>query len=363
MKTSESILKEQLTNQAIPDKPITGPEVWRSEELRVDDGWIEWMSEADLKELHSAVEIVKHRGLKLYEFGREDFEIPNLSKRIANIMHNLEQGKGVTLLRGLDVDAYSYEDLIRLYWGLGVHLGNPIHQNARGDLIGSVRDAGGGHTLKQNNVRGYATNDPLPPHTDPSDAVALLCLRPAKQGGRTIFASAAAIFNEIRDKHPEYLPYLFHGFHFDLRGEGVSNDPNEVTHHPVPVYSWFAGRLSCRFNKNTIIRGQIKAGKPLEGPALSAVETVAALAMHPDFHIAMSFAPGDIQILCNHSIIHYREGFTDGESDGDKRHLLRIWVNLDEKHARPLDPLFADRHNTGPRRGIMMRNNHFGWVP
>ena len=52
----------------------------------------------------------------------------------------LEHGRGIVLWRGLPVERYSDDQLRRLYWGLGTHLGQARYQNAHGELIGEVRD-------------------------------------------------------------------------------------------------------------------------------------------------------------------------------------------------------------------------------
>ena len=54
----------------------------------------------------------------------------------------------------------------------------------------------------------------LRPHCDITDIVGLVCLRTAKEGGESTIRSAMTIYNEIFDKHSEYLPALHRGFHF-----------------------------------------------------------------------------------------------------------------------------------------------------
>ena len=85
------------------------------------------------------------------------------------------------------------------------------------------------------------------------------------------------------------------------------------------------------------------------------------LAEDDRFRYDMEFEPGDIQILNNYSVLHARGAFEDGPGGG--RHLLRLWLNLDAAIARPLDPAFADKNNTGPRGGIHVHADHAGCVP
>ena len=135
-----------------------------------------------------------------------------------------------------------------------------------------------------------------------------------------------------------------------------------MTRHKVPVFHWHQGRLSSRYNRKTIIDGMAKAGRPLEGDALEAVNRVAEIAQRDDVHYAMHLKRGDIQLLSNHAVLHFREAF-ENTGTGEGRHMLRLWTNVDPHLARPLRPEFAERLNTGPRGGIHVTDRHAGWVP
>ena len=68
-----------------------------------------------------------------------------------------------------------------MYWGIGQHVGIPIHQQTEDDLLVHIRDLG----VDPNDplVRGFQTSARLDYHADSSDVVGLLCVRPAKRGG------------------------------------------------------------------------------------------------------------------------------------------------------------------------------------
>lgn len=266
---------------------------------------------------------------------------------LAHIRHELDKGFGLLLLQGIDASRYSLEQLYRLYWILGNGVGQPMVQNAVGELLGEVIDRG--HDYQANNVRGYTTRSALAFHCDPADVVALLCVHPAKEGGTSHIVCAAAIHNEMLDRFPQYLPALYRGFHFDLRGEGAKGDHNEVTEHRVPVFHYHQGRLSMRFNYRTIVDGMRKAGMPLTGEDLAAVDCVAQLSQRADFVVDMDFQVGDIQWLSNYDCLHARGEFTDWPEQERKRRLLRMWLNLE--NGRPLRDDFSNRFNNGPKNG------------
>ena len=52
-------------------------------------------------------------------------------------------------------------------------------------------------------------------------------------------------------------------------------------------------------------------------------------------------------------ILHARGGFENYPEPDQGCNLLRLWVNL--RNGRTLAPEFADRLNTGPRGGVMIR--------
>ncbi|HAT35291.1 MAG TPA: hypothetical protein DCS82_06215 [Rhodospirillaceae bacterium] len=342
-------------------RPVDGPVAWQAEDLRTDQSWIWRLNATDLAEIDSALESARQSGKSMPTLCSEDFPLPTMGPRLVAAARDLDTGRGCLLIKGLDVGRYNKDEITDIYWGMGRYLGTPVTQNAAGDLIGNIRNSG--RTIGEKNVRGYTTKNRMLPHCDPMDVVGLLCISPAKTGGRSLIASAIAIYNEICRTQPEYLPTLFRGFHYDLRGEGPAGSPDEVTNNRVPVFSRWQGRLSCRFHGRSIREGMKKAGHPLKGIDADAVDYVEALAVDDRFRFDMDLEQGDIQILNNYAVLHARDEFEDWPEEDRRRHLLRLWLNLDPTIARPLDPIFAARHNTGPRGAIHAQSEHSGWVP
>ena len=336
-------------------EPVTGPSAWKATDFLNDDSWMYRFSETELRELNEATRALKAKGLKPVEFTQADFPLPTLGPRIAELLHEIEYGRGFVLLRGLNVDDYDLDTLKVLYWGLGTHLGDIISQNSQGDLLGIVTDlengkyANGGYY--ENNVRGHRTNADLKPHADSSDLVGLLCVRPAMTGGYSMICSSMTIYNEILANRPDLIEPLTEGFHFDLIGKGTK--AIEVSNSKIPVYSYFEGMLSCRFNKQQIELGAQKCGIPLTPLQQEAIDTVRKLSVREDLLLPMDFQPGDIQLLNNHCTLHARTGYEDHPEPDNKRFLLRLWVNV--PNGRPLAPEFADRLNTGGRGGVTKR--------
>ena len=335
-------------------QPVSEPSAWTAADFARDDSWIYHFSRFDLAEIDEAVLALKARDLGPLEFGKGDFPLPTLRKAMADFLVELEFGRGFVMLRGLSPENYDLETLKILYWGLGAHLGQVISQNSQGDPLGYVTNHGEsyqGEDYYRSNVRGHRTQARLFPHCDSCDLVGLLCLHPAKSGGRSTIVSSMTIYNEILTRHPEYLEPLCTGFHFDLVGKGT--EANQVSRAKIPVFSHFDGRLSCRFNKRQIELGAEKTGTPLTPLQSRAIDYVREVSLRDDLSLKMDFRPGDIQLLNNHCILHSREAYTDHAGAERMRLLLRLWLNV--PNGRKLAPEFADRLNTGSRGGVTTR--------
>ncbi|MBL4720961.1 MAG: TauD/TfdA family dioxygenase, partial [Alphaproteobacteria bacterium] len=305
--------------------PVRDRSVWRGDDFKRDESWIYRFTPSDVDELDAALAMVTEKGLEPLAFTQTEFPLPTLGPKLADILDELENGRGFVLMRGLPVEKYNEAALYRLYWGMAVYLSDMISQNAKGDLIGRVEDVGVDYNAV--NARGYTTSAELHPHNDSADLVGLLCVRQAKSGGQSRIASATTIYNKILTDHPDYIDTLYDGFQYDIRGEGKSGDPNEVTKNQAPVYSYFDDRLSCRFNSRAIYTAAEKKGAPLSGIELDAVELIAKLAVDPEIRHDMYMQPGDIQILNNHMVLHARTEFEDWPGGDRNRLLLRLWVN------------------------------------
>jgi hypothetical protein len=327
-------------------QPVTDASAWKGEALARDERWIHQLTADELVDIHAALDRVRARGLTAGAFDARAFALPRLGPRLTALMDEVQHGRGFVLLRGLPVAQWDLESLRIVYWGLGMHLGEPVTQNLDGDLIARITDFG--LDVRKPDVKPSRTNAEQNPHCDPADIVALLCVTPAAEGGVSHIASAATIYNEVLTTHPEYLPCLTRGFHHDLRGDHGEDSPHGVTPSRIPVFSWRDGLLTCVFNADTIRDAQRKLGTQLPPEELAAVSFVADTARRPDVRLSMDFRPGDIQLLNNHTIVHWRTAFRDDPQC--KRLLLRLWMDSPER--RPRAAAVARGYITGARTGV-----------
>ena len=104
-----------------------------------------------------------------------------LARRLAATLDQLIDGCGFVLYRALPVEAWGRRRSAIVFYGLGMHLGNPVSQNAQGHVLGHVRDMG--LSSDDPNVRIYQTRERQTFHTDSADVVGLLCLQTARSAG------------------------------------------------------------------------------------------------------------------------------------------------------------------------------------
>src|SRR5258708_1118627 len=109
--------------------PLTGPVVWRGNDLKNSTRWIRDLSSAACAELDAGLKAGKARGLDWPQITRANFPLSSLDGLLDDIADELENGSGIMKLRGFPVDQYDEADLRRIYFGFGVHLGTPVFQN------------------------------------------------------------------------------------------------------------------------------------------------------------------------------------------------------------------------------------------
>lgn len=317
--------------------------------------WIGELDAADIAELEAAAEAVLAQpgdpAQRIGALTAADFPLPRLGPRLRALRDELLHGRGFALLRRLPVERYSMLECAALFAGIGAHLGRARSQNARGHVLGHVCDLG--LSSADPNVRIYQTRERQTFHTDSSDIVGLLCLREAARGGDSLLVSALSIFNELRHTRPDLLARLLLPMAHDRRGEvPAGQDPWFM----IPVFSWHAGLLSVFYQRQYFDSAQRFAGAPqLTDLDVAALDAFDALANDPRLNFSMRLAPGDLQFVHNHVLLHDRTGFEDHEEPTRRRHLLRLW--LAAPGARELPPAFAARYGTltvGDRGGIVV---------
>ena len=330
----------------VPAEAIRGPFAWHGSELERSSDWIETVSAAEVSEVENAMRLVKQRGLALHDVRRDDFPLPKLSRRLARIARELEEGRGLVLLRGLPVAQYSDAETRFIVWGVGAHLGIPVSQSKKGELLGEVRDIG--VKLGTPTSRGYRSNEHLRFHTDLADLVLLLCVQKAKSGGLSRVVSSVAVHNEIMRRRPDLLKLLYEDYYHSRQGEEA---PGEGPWYAKPVFGMRDGKFTSQYSRSFVESAQRFPEVPRLTPAQNeALDLLAQVAEELCCH--MELERGDIQILNNHVTYHSRTGYEDHDDPARKRLLFRLWLSTPNNRALPkFDSVIWGNTEAGAIRG------------
>src|SRR5579872_2250825 len=232
---------------------IGGPGVWQGSSFSDPSDYGYRLRGETIAEIESALRAIRSSGTSLLSLTAEDFPLPSFAAAAAALREELRFGRGFVVVKGLPIDRYTDEEACMIYWGLGAHLGRPVPQNVKGDLLYSVRDEGynldrdygsaGVRTSKTTAGLNYHTDSPsmLGGHTP--DIVCLLALQTAKSGGESAIVSGNTAHNIILKERPDYLERLYAPYHVDRRAE---LPPGEQPTLPVPVFS-YDGQLAVRY--------------------------------------------------------------------------------------------------------------------
>jgi hypothetical protein len=304
-------------------EPLQSPAGWLAKDLRSNRSWIYELTPADISELEAALAETKRKNVELLSINAGNFPLPKLGKNLMGILQSVENGLGISLIRGLPIERYSKQDAGTIFWGVGTHLGRAVAQNAYGDVLGHVRDLGKDWT-KDMNARGYETTAHQPFHNDSCDVVGLFCLRTAKKGGLSSIVSSVAIHNEMVKTRPDLARELYGSFYVDRRGEQAAGD---TPYYITSIFNYHMGRLFNRFNRMYIESAQRFSEVPrLSDKQKEALDLFDALCLDERLRFDMDFKQGDMQYLNNYVTLHSRTGYEDFPDPDRKRHLLRLWL-------------------------------------
>lgn len=304
-------------------RPATGGNVWYGPEMSKRTDWIRVLTPDEVNELEGAVKALDATGIDIADIGPDDLKVPGLAALLDQARTAVLKDTGFILIRGIPVDRWTVRESAIAYFGLGAKIGEPVSQNAKGHILGHVKDIGMDYNKPTH--RGYQTAARLPYHTDSSDIVGLLCLKPSKSGGLSSIASSAAIYNVMLERRPDLAEELTKSAYRDRRGE-VPEGAKEW--YAVPIFNPMPnGNLITTYVRSAMRKAQRFDDVPrLSATTEEACDMMDTLADSPDIHLDMEFRPGDIQLLNNHWILHSRTSFEDFAEPEKRRHLLRLWL-------------------------------------
>lgn len=299
---------------------------WHAETIDDSPAWYYPLPESCRTVLSRSVADWRRRPRPVTEVELAEALRADAARDLAPALCELESGRGFVILDRVPMEEHSEAEAQLIYWLVGQMLGVPFEQNVQGTLLYDVRDTGQDVSY---GARFSVTNAESTFHTDNSfgtsilDYVGLLCIRPAKQGGRSQVVSGVAVHDELRERHPEELAVLYQPFHFDRRGGFREGEAPTVSY---PVITWDGREPVFRYLRYWIEAGHQKAGTPLTSAQVRALDALDCVAGRPEMRVEFDLRPGQMFFINNRWILHNRTAFEDFAEPAQRRHLVRLWL-------------------------------------
>src|SRR5258706_11372891 len=311
---------------------IDHPGAWTSRSIGGQSGLLRTLTHAQLVEIDALLAATRH--LKPQAVARPQFDAPALGPLLAEIRQELMHGRGAVIVRGITRERYGEDAFERIFWGVGLHLGDAVQQSDLGDRIGHVR-----HEPGLTKVRGYRSTRELKMHTDVQELVGLMSVQRSETGGVSQLVSSLAIHNVIQRERPDLMPILYAG------SPRWAYEKMHVSSYAVPIFCNVDGQVSCSFFG--VEDSAEKVGKTLPAELESAITFFKEVAERDELCLSFTLEPGEMMVWNNFTCLHARTEFKN--SDARQRHLLRLWMDVSDR--RPVPESFgwlAQEYSTGP---------------
>ena len=220
-------------------RPMASPSVWRSRDLGDASEWTHVFTRAERTEICGAVEHAKALGRT-----RATLTLARLPAAGLGGAHRglvtvaARRAAGSCSCAGFPSTSSTPTMSSSRTSGLGLQLGTPVSQDARGIAARSrPRPRAAAYRSRSAAVRDDATAG-LPHRRRRHHRAALPAAR-AKRGGESRIVSAAAVYNEILARDPHLLDVLYEPMYWDRNGE---QSPGEDPFFRLPVLHDVDGR-------------------------------------------------------------------------------------------------------------------------
>ena len=313
-------------------------QAWYGEDMVRRTDWIYEVTTEEQEELRQAVQVAGASGREIHHLELAHFPLKRLARRLAEIRREVLHERGFFLLRGVPIEEWSVRESATAFWGMGLYIGEAVSQNGKSHVLGHVANLGLDYADPE--VRGYQTNAHLNYHTDSSDIVGLLSLRTPQSGGLSSIASSTTVWNEMVKRRPDLARVLLEPVHYTRWGEIPEG---RERYFGLPIFSPWDKRMVVAYVRSAIRKAQLMPEVPQLRPEQEeAMDLLDSLAADPKIRLMMEFKPGDVQLLCNHWILHSRTGYVDWPEPQRRRHLLRLWLACDDGPSLP--PVFTSSY-------------------
>ncbi|CAK3972351.1 Taurine hydroxylase SAT17 [Lecanosticta acicola] len=306
--------------------------VWTGEDIAEKYDWTYVLNDAELQEIEAALKHFKSLNKPVSYIDQETFPLPNLHAALRGISHQVHNGRGFKVLRGLPVDKHNREENVMIYVGVSAHIasirGRQDHQfegKPADVILNHIKDMT--KTVEASKIGAPAyTTDKQVFHTDAGDLIALFCLETAAEGGQSKLSSSWAVYNELARSRPDLIRTLAEPWASEnFGGQGPQYSLRPLLHY-APETSTAPERMIIQYARRTFT-GYWGLPRSSNIPPITEAQAEALDALHflaEKNAVSLDFRKGDIQFVNNLSIFHARDAFTD--TPEQQRHLIRLWL-------------------------------------
>ena len=303
--------------------PIEHPFAWRASDFGSLEEVAVELTTAQRRSLAELGRQVRREGRAWSDLTPDEEALPELAATLTGTRHEVYEGRGLVLLRGLPMDELDEDEAAVVTWAVGSHFGRRATQSALGDMLGRVQV----DPNLQQAWRGYRSSNRSPFHTDHLDGLAMVCIRPAGEGGESCVVSAAAIHNAVAAERPDLLPALYEGFRMHWFDEPPA--PGEkVSDFNVPVFSWSDGRIVCVLDEGYMKAAAKELGIAFPPPLDEGCTLIHEIAERDGMALNFKLQAGDMLLLDNKAVLHGRTAFAEDPGDIGRRLLYRLQFEL-----------------------------------
>ncbi|GAB0133666.1 hypothetical protein EsDP_00002067 [Epichloe bromicola] len=301
---------------AVLDSPLA----WSGLQFKRDSEYVLRLTENHVREIELALQNFKKLGLDGDLVCRQNFPLPTLDREFNHLRNEIHSGKGFGLIRGLNPQRYSVEDLTTIYLGLQYYIAN-VHgrQDKKGNmLVHIIADA----STKMKASHHRHSTSPITFHNEEAgDVVSWLTRNTAVAGGKCIIASSYTVYNALAASRPDLV-----------RALARSDWPFALPRfHCRAVLFYHDGKIIANFGRAALL-GSASHPRPANLPKLSTIQIEALDAIEAiaeATRLEIETQAGDIHFINNLAVLHRREGFVNGNSFMEKRHLVRMRLRDD----------------------------------
>ena len=307
---------------------------WFAADLSRDRSWIVVLDATDRHDLLVTLRRGYVLDRPLLSYRRSDF--PFATRTVARLKQAIDEaefGYGVGLLRGLPREGLTPSEFEILVWAIGLHLGvaRPQSEASGGRYVNVVTNVG--DVYRSPTGQGYGSAAELDYHVDLADVVCLGCYNEALEGGDSMCSSSTSIVRHMQATRPDLAAALQQPYPFALQGKQLESG---TRHGMMPVVSVDRERVFCLWVRSRTMRALAIPGvQPLSDLQQEAIDMFEGLARSSEFAFQMHLAPGDMQFIGNHTVLHSRTAFRDSPDPLLKRMLFRLWLVTSDSPALP----------------------------